>query len=287
MFKMKKLFEKPTHFEKGVPYYIVENDGIYVYIRHHGYVRKKLLTAYHNEKKLPMFVTNEGYSEKNEQVSYGLPYKMPFEFFVHMANFYKTVHQKDKTEANTHLFYIEQGYTLKDVTAYLKEKGVSIKLWKQGRYKYNEHFFAYTPKQVNTSTLTVFNEDEVFATLASSPLVSVAMETHSHHVMQAFWSGTDNQHQKDNYYYGVMGNIYTKDDFLVKQVTNGEPINLTVNQTEEIIDYPTFKLASENSIVQQAFAQLAEEQSIKYHGVIPFNENLFPQKWLKQIIYTD
>lgn len=135
--------------------------------------------------------------------------KIPAKYWLMTLDFYKDIFTKFRTEASV-LFYWN-----------LYDKEIPEDL-------YNEHkdgliidgkLVVYCPKQYNTGIRSTFKEDKLMDWFEKN--YQCIVETHSHHRMEAFFSGVDNANEMQPRCYGVFGRIITQDDFLLRFCLNG------------------------------------------------------------------
>jgi PRTRC genetic system protein A len=107
--------------------------------------------------------------------------KIPFELICQCYSFFKAIYDRDNTEASALIFFNPET---------------------------QEHFI-HIPEQKNTASSSDFTEDPD-TPLLREKMVPV-MELHSHAGMSAFWSGTDNQNEKREQTYMVMGDMSKKE----------------------------------------------------------------------------
>lgn len=245
---------EPDTYEKNKPYYILKANGVYRQTLRDAMLVKELYSGL--DKDLPLLPKGE------EGFFYVLP-KIPFNIYLMILDFYKAVYEQSQTEASCHVFYLGED-KLEIPSEY---ESYQVGILQLGEW------LLYCPQQTNHGTLTSFREDELYPYLRKN--YRLAIETHSHHMMDAFWSGTDNANQKDPVLYGVFGKIGTKDDFLVKYVH--ETTNIKI-ESEVIIDYP--------QVVQQLTGMYAElipttPVATLYKGAFK-SLNEFPKEWLTE-----
>lgn len=244
--------DEPDTYEKNKPYYILKANGVYRHTLRDAVLVKELYSGL--DKDLPLLPKGV------EDFEYVLP-KIPFKIYLMILDFYKAVYDQSHTEASCHVFYL--GDANLEIPAEYNRYQVGV--------LQVDDWLVYCPQQTNHGTLTSFREDELYPYLRKN--YRLAIETHSHHKMDAFWSGTDNANQKDPVLYGVFGKIGTKDDFLVKYVHEATNIKI---ESDVIIDYP--------QVVQQLagdYSELIPTSPVKtvYKGVFK-SLNEFPQEWL-------
>lgn len=251
---VKFVTSEPEQYEMHKPYYVLCANGVYRHTMKDAILVKEIYSGL--DKDLPILPQGE------EGFFYQLP-KIPFAIYLRILDFYKAVHAQSGTEASCHLFY------LGDDKLQIPDE---FEKYKVGILHLGE-WLLYCPQQTNSGTLTSFREDALYPYLRKQ--YRLAIETHSHHTMGAFWSGTDNANQKDPVLYGVFGQINVKDDFLVKYVHQGE--NITIPSTE-IVDYPRIVQS-----VDAEFSDVVDTAPTTHVYSGPFKtRNEFPSEWLTE-----
>lgn len=125
--------------------------------------------------------------------------KIPMKYWIMALTWYQDVHAKDKTEASVLFFWNHDSVDLP--TKY--EDNTDVKgLVQDGQ------LVIYCPQQKNSGTLSEFHEDGMVNYLREH--CALLMETHSHHTMDAYFSGTDNANENATQFYGVWGKILDK-----------------------------------------------------------------------------
>lgn len=136
--------------------------------------------------------------------------KIPFKYWLMTLDFYKEIYERYRTEASV-FFY----WNIKDVeipqNLYREHKdGILL----------DDKLLVYCPKQRNTGVLTSFGNDKLLQWLEKN--WQCVVETHSHHVMGAFFSATDDKNEMKPRCYGVFAEINTKDKFLTRFCLSGQ-----------------------------------------------------------------
>ena len=125
--------------------------------------------------------------------------KMPFRFIQQALSFYLDVYDKDKTEASLLFFWNKDNVRLPEKYSDGNDvKGLLV----------DGQFIAYCPKQKNSSGLSEFHMDPMVDWLRSN--TAILCESHSHHTMNAFFSGTDDANENATQFYLVWGKIKDK-----------------------------------------------------------------------------
>lgn len=153
--------------------------------------------------------------------------KIPKQVYNRVKHFFKSVWQSERTESSCMLFY---GRLPKEIPEAYKEEV------RQFSHRVGQ-WLIYVPKQQNTPVLTDFRADTLHEWLRQQ--TTLVAECHSHHSMSAFWSSTDNQHQKEFIYYIVCGGFTDtggREEVKMKYVQDGHLINV---QPKDLIAHYT------------------------------------------------
>lgn len=266
------LREDLMSYEKGKYVYAMFKNGVYKIYRQDSVVNFDLVAPVKEGKKIPMLPT----LDKNYE--YILP-KIPFQIYINILDFFKTVYAKDKTEASVMVYYNLYEEDEIEIPTHLQaraEKGLDI----MGKW------YVYAPVQRNSSALTDFKNDELDEYLRTK--CCKVIETHSHHTMGAFWSATDNANQKENMFYGVFGKINTEDKFLLKLVANDGVVYDKLD-VSDLFEFPQVKVDTKIQIENSStygdiFEASVEEEEViyeNYKGVFK-QLNQFKPSWLEQ-----
>lgn len=125
--------------------------------------------------------------------------KIPMKYWIMALTWYQDVHKKDKTEASVLFFWNHDSVELPEKY----EDNTDVKgLVQDGQ------LVIYCPQQKNSGTLSEFGDDGMVNYLREH--CTPFMETHSHHTMDAYFSGTDNANENATQFYGVWGKILDK-----------------------------------------------------------------------------
>lgn len=122
-------------------------------------------------RKTPIAIFKEQISEvKDENI--GLPFmeegvelaipKLPFKYLVEALSFYRDINEIDKTEASILYFYNHNNVSLPDIPGMREENRI----------------ITYVPEQVNSSTLSDFEDDNWVHWLREN--TALLLESHSH-----------------------------------------------------------------------------------------------------------
>lgn len=214
--------------------------------------------------------------------------KVPFRYLIEVLSFYRDVHKKDKTEAATLIFWNENDVQLP--THYPDQPSKPIKgLTQEGR------LIIYCPEQLNTSGDTNFQQDTFVTWLREN--TARYIELHSHHTMNAFWSGTDNKNENATQFYGVWGNIFNDQPSFLFRYVNGKDRKIDIDASL-VFDYP--KVEIETEVRQKQKATLHDPDGIigdliapESEGIVetkketilfmgPYQDRPYPADWMEQ-----
>jgi hypothetical protein len=190
--------------------------------------------------------------------------KIPFEHWVQVLSYYRDVYAKDKTEASVLFFWNDRNVDIPPT--YTDGKPID------GVLQVGQ-LILYCPKQKNSAGLSNFTGDTMVPWLRkeTTPL----LETHSHHTMGAFWSGTDDANENMNQFYGVYGTITAaKPAFLFRYVHGDDKTNIDMS---ELFEKPSVKTVSHVTIGDKV---LEIESQGDYDG--PWPALQYPEDWMTQ-----
>ena len=132
--------------------------------------------------------------------------KIPLKYWIMALTWYQDVYEKDKTEASVLFFWNHNEVALPTHYSPTKAQenaglpGDPVKgVIEDGQ------LIVYCPQQKNSGTLSEFHEDGMVNWLREN--TTPFCETHSHHTMDAYFSGTDNANENMTQFYGVWGKI--------------------------------------------------------------------------------
>lgn len=207
---------KTEYEKKHYPFYEVYRDGIYI-ANFNGVMtaRSKYLGYKEGEFSLAT-CGEEGYTLE-------IP-KIPKEIFNMIWSFYRDVNDMYGTEATVLVYYDDEG-KIGRVPEELEEEygnGLCVK----GKY------VLYVPKQCNYVALTEYNGDELRNWLGKN--LSIVMDTHSHNAMRAFFSGTDDENEKNFQFYAVFGRIGEENEVVVRYRYMGSWKDVDVSDVFEV-----------------------------------------------------
>jgi hypothetical protein len=207
--------------------------------------------------------------------------KIPLKYLIMILTFYRDVHAKDKTEASALFFWnhneeeLPTHYEATQLQKNRGEDGDEIKgLIQDGQ------LIIYCPQQKNSGSLSEFHEDGMVNYLREhcTPLC----ETHSHHTMGAFWSGTDDANENMTQFYGVWGNI-DKDEpnFLFRWVCGGTRVNIDPSL---LFDIPQVEIKTTvtKTVGVEGFAPVVEETVTHEPFKGPWQRIEAPADWMGQ-----
>lgn len=213
--------------------------------------------------------------------------KIPVKYLTMILTFYRDVHAKDKTEASALFFWNHNDVELPtnyEPTTYQKNRGESgdpVKgIIQDGK------LIVYCPQQKNSSGLSEFGDDGMVNYLREhcTPLC----ETHSHHTMGAFWSGTDDANENMTQFYGVWGNI-DKDqpNFLFRWVCGDKKINIEPSILFDIPQIETKTITNVKTITtipgqEPIVEEETEEEVVSESFKGPWERVEAPEDWMGQ-----
>jgi hypothetical protein len=203
--------------------------------------------------------------------------KIPLKYLIMVLTFYRDVHKKDGTEASALFFWNHNSEALPskysdntDVKGLIQDGQLII----------------YCPQQKNSGTLSEFGEDGMVNYLREhcTPLC----ETHSHHTMDAFWSGTDNANENMTQFYGVWGK--TNDEqpkFLFRWVCGEKKINIDASILFDIPQEETKTITMVKTIKtipgQEPVEEITQEEEVEYKSFKgPWERIEAPEDWMSQ-----
>jgi hypothetical protein len=194
--------------------------------------------------------------------------KIPFVHWVQVLSFYRDVYTKDKTEASVLFFWNHDELEIPRVF----ESGKPINgILEAGQ------LVVYCPEQRNSGSLSEFHMDGMVTWLRQfcTPLC----ETHSHHTMGAFWSGTDDANENMTQLYGVYGTITNASPaFLFRYVHGGDKTNISM---WELFEKPNVRLAAQVEIGGKIIdIDDIKSSGFEYKGPWPMVE--YPDDWMAQ-----
>ncbi|MEK1828782.1 Mov34/MPN/PAD-1 family protein [Priestia megaterium] len=197
--------------------------------------------------------------------------KIPFKYLQMALSFYLDVYDKDKTEASLLFFWNKDNKTLP--ATYSDGSPVKGLLT-------DDQLVIYVPQQVNSSGLSVFKNDKTVDWLREN--LSLLAETHSHHTMNAFFSGTDDANENATQFYGVWGRIKNEQPAFAFRYVSGEAKNEICPSV--LFDWPKELVKTTVSIrtnLEGVEEKTFEEKEMGlYHG--PFPKIDYPAEWMEQ-----
>lgn len=214
--------------------------------------------------------------------------KIPFRYLIQILSFYRDVHKKDKTEAATLIFWNDRDVEIP--THYPDDPTKPVKgLTQDGK------LIIYCPEQINTSGDTNFKNDTFVSWLRQNTARYV--ELHSHHTMDAFWSGTDNQNENATQFYFVWGKIFDNQPVYKFRYVNGKDRKIDID-ADLIFDFPKVEVKTQyreiknttsydpEGIIGNLIATESDEithtttETILFQG--PFQDMAYPADWMDQ-----
>jgi hypothetical protein len=230
--------------------------------------------------------TNVGKSKTERHTIPGIPSmeegverlvpKIPFKYWLQAFNFYKDVDTKDKTEASILFFWNTNDVELP--TEY--EDNTSVKgLTQDGK------LIIYCPRQKNSGGLSEFGQDGMVEHLRkhTTPL----LETHSHHTMNAYFSGTDDANENMNQFYAVFGKIQSKETAFAFRFCSGQ--HKIECDPSELFDFPKIKkttVTTEEFVGVDGVEPQVQEHVVESNFKGPWPVVEYPKDWLEQHTIT-
>jgi hypothetical protein len=227
-------------------------------------------------KKIGMFVTKIGDAPKSaipglvdlkEGFTIRIP-KIPFLHWVQILSFYRDVYTKDKTEASVLFFWNHDNTPIP--RAYESGKAINGILE-------NGQLVIFCPEQRNSGGLSEFHMDGMVKWLREN--TTPLCETHSHHTMGAFWSGTDDANENMTQLYGVYGTITSPSPaFLFRYVHGADKTNISM---WELFEKPTTRVAVQVELGDKIIdVDASKTSTYEYNGPWPMVD--YPDDWMGQ-----
>src|SRR5574344_2368144 len=200
----------------------------------------------------------------------GLPYmeegpillidKLSFKPIIRALSFFRDVFALDKTESSLIYFWNTEDKELPDI------EGV----YTEGK------LVAYCPKQVNSHTLTNYEDDEYLDWFRTE--LSILLELHSHCNFSAFFSGIDDANENMNQFYGVWGHIDQSDPSFVFRWVSGD--TKKVCSPDILIEWPsiTYKEITNTKVTASATLDDSEGLIDITNGALEEHEVVQPEK---------
>lgn len=136
-----------------------------------------------------------GFARVEEGVQLTIP-KIPGKYLIQILSWYRDVERRDHTEASNLFFWNHNNVDIPTkYTDNTDVKGVTV----------DGQLVIYTPRQVNTGTLSKFGNDGMVNWFRQN--MALLAEWHSHNTMGAFFSGTDDANENMTQFYGVWGKV--------------------------------------------------------------------------------
>lgn len=196
--------------------------------------------------------------------------RMQLRHYLEVLTWYRDVHTKDRTEASVLFFWNTNNIEIP--THYLPNKqGVREEI--KG-LRVEGQLITYVPRQKNSSGLSNFTGDGMVDWLREN--CSPLMETHSHHTMGAFWSGTDNDNENIPQFYMVYGLINdAKPAFKLRFCIGKHKID--IDKLDVMFEMPETEVIEHTNIG----GQVIEARSKKpFAG--PWPKVAYPEDWMGQ-----
>jgi len=195
--------------------------------------------------------------------------KIPFNYLQMILSFYRAIHTKDGTEASVLFFWNHNNIEIPPTYA----DGEPIKgLIVDGQ------LVIYCPKQKNSSGLSEFHMDTMVGWLREN--MALLCETHSHHTMSAFFSGTDDANENATQFYGVWGQIKNAQPaFAFRYVCGDAKIQIS---PDVLFDWPMSKKTTVVTTEVPGQDPVVEEKVEEEIFKGPFADIEFPIEWMEQ-----
>lgn len=137
--------------------------------------------------------------------------KIPFKYWLQILSWYKDIHTQDGTEASNLFFFNKDNVAIPSMYSdNTPVNGITL----------DGQFIIYTPIQKNSSGLSEFGHDPMVNWLREN--TAPVLEVHSHHTMDAFFSGTDDANENATMFYGVYGKIKSPNPMFKFRFVSGE-----------------------------------------------------------------
>lgn len=248
--------------------HIVGGNGIFTYAKTQLAEKCIKETDYTINPDLPKV---EQYIKFNEH----LP-KIPLEAFYSMLAFYKRVYEQDGTEAQMNFYWN------KDVLNEIEVDGMMYNLDAiSGLKDWGKGLISYVPVQENSGALTT-TDDPIYQALREQMMPFV--ETHSHNVMAAFKSGTDEKNSFADELQLVIGNITSSDfDFYNWVTIRGKQIdNLEEDIIKQIVELPdTFENKSLDKLPSIPDEWMQNHSKMVYKSKVLSGDEEYYNKYIK------
>lgn len=260
-------FHKGDHMfdayaEKPVNYVVAKNGMFRVTVKPIGVFASKIGEA-------PKANSIPGLVDIKEGVTLRIP-KIPFDCWLQILSWYRDVHKKDGTEASVLFFWNYNNVQVPRQYA-ANADGTPGRLIK-GITEVGQ-LIMYCPEQVNSGALSNFTADGMVKWLREN--TAGLCETHSHHTMGAFWSGTDDQNENMTQFYGVYGQIFQSSPaFLFRYVHGDDKTNISM---WELFEKPKVTTISH---VELGGKIIEIKGTSDYSGPWPAIE--YPEDWMAQ-----
>ncbi|AFQ30310.1 hypothetical protein P4493_10480 [Bacillus thuringiensis] len=197
--------------------------------------------------------------------------KIPFKFLQMALSFYLDVYEKDKTEASLLFFWNKDNKRLPEV--YSDNSPV------KGLISEGE-LVVYVPRQENQGGLSEFHKDPVVDWLRTN--LCILCETHSHHVMNAYFSGTDDANENATQFYGVWGHITSQQPkFAFRYVSGEAKIEISPDVLFEwpMVTTTTTEVITFEDETLEPLTSINQEHHM-FKG--PFKKLEYPTEWMEQ-----
>lgn len=213
--------------------------------------------------------------------------KIPLKYLIMMLTWYRDVYDKDRTEASTLFFWnhneVELPSHYAPVTIAEKNAGIGAEV--KGVIE-DGQLIVYCPQQKNSGTLSEFHQDGMVNWLREN--TTPFAEFHSHHTMDAYFSGTDNANENMTQFYGVWGKIKQEDPKIAfRWVCGDKKVDI---DPSVLFDIPMIEIKTETTVKvtrtvpgEEPVVDEVTEEVIKYEMMKgPWERVEAPEDWMGQ-----
>lgn len=262
-----EAYDKPTNI-------VVAGNGVFRVVKTPVALFTTKLTDIPAASRIP------GLADMKEGPELLIP-KIPLKYLIMVLTWYKDVHKKDGTEASILFFW---NHSNEPVPTHWEPTQAQRNLGIQGDpikgLVEDGQLIIYCPTQKNSGSLSEFHEDTLVPYLREN--FTPLCETHSHHTMDAFWSGTDNANENMTQFYGVWGKINDAEPkFLFRWVCGEKKIDI---DPSILFDIPQVEIKTvvTTTVPVDGFEPQVEEK-IEYKAYKgPWQRVEAPEDWMGQ-----
>lgn len=204
-----------------------------------------------------------GLPEMTEGVELLIP-KIPFKYWLMPLSWYKDVHTKDGTEASILFFWNHDNVEVPtEYTNNAEVHGVTE----------DGQLIMYCPQQKNSAGLSEFHNDGMVKWLREN--TTPLLETHSHHTMDAYFSGTDDANENFYQFYAVYGKITQQQPMFAFRFCSGK--HKVLISPWELFEKPALRVAAQLEVDGKVYDIEAAQA---YNG--PWPKLDYPEDWMPQ-----